>query len=114
MNELLKNQEMQQLLVSLVAVLLVFFVRWLKSRVSRNDIVNEFWTYLQEPLRKAIGEARAKAGAGGLTRAEIARLAVQTLTQAADDFTLFEEKAPSQSVLSAFENEILQRLEKEA
>lgn len=107
--KLLENQALQSAIIALIVVLLNSFVRWVKSKVSYTDQVDEYWSYLQ-PILEEAGKELIK-GARDATedkRTLQRRIANYALTAFIDAYRKFENEEPSDTTQAAVADEIEQ------
>ena len=104
MKWLLENQLFQQAVVALVVLLLGLLTKWVKSKVSHVDLVNDNWEYIQpviDAMRKeAITIVNDKTGWS------VEDIIKEGLVQFVDKYRSYEFKEPSTKLIAAVSDEL--------
>lgn len=111
MNQLLQNEAVQAALITLIVVALNAFVAWLKSK-TKGSLVNSNWCYLQPIVAafiKAAQDAVAKPETGATTYNQII---AKSLAEFAEQYNLFEGKAPTEAEIAAARKELVTVLQR--
>ena len=107
--KLLENQALQSAIIALIVVLLNSFARWVKSKVSYTDQVDEYWSYSQPVLEAAGKELMEGAIKATESKADLKRRVFNyALVSFIDAYRKFENEEPSDTTQAAVADEIEQ------
>jgi len=113
---LLDSDAVQQAVIALAVVALTAAAKWVKSKISHADIVDEWWCYVQPAADWAAAElaarTRARRDAGRDARAVAADVLAEALGRFAEAYRRHEGRAPSETVMAAAAGEIEEILER--
>ncbi|MCL1922042.1 MAG: hypothetical protein FWG50_13390 [Kiritimatiellaeota bacterium] len=102
MDKLLENAEARQALVALTVVALTVLAKWVKSKFSHADLVNEWWCYLYPAVKEAVQKAKRGDALQDIEQDALAGFA--------SEFRENEGREPSAGLLAAAEEEIWRRI----
>ena len=111
MNQLLQNEAVQAALITLIVVGLNALVAWVKSK-TKGSLVESNWCYLQPIVAafiKAAQEAVKKADTGA---AAYNQIIAKSLAEFADQYNLFEGRAPTEAEIAAARAELVAALQR--
>ena len=111
MNQLLQNEAVQTALITLIVIGLNALVAWLKAK-TKGSLVESNWCYLQPIVAAfiaAVQEAVKKSDTGA---SAYGNLIAKSLTEFADQYNLFEGKAPTEAEIAAARAELVAALQR--
>lgn len=111
MNELLQNEAVQAALIALIVVGLKALVEFIKSKTA-GSLVDANWCYLQPIVAGFINAAKDAVGKPETGASVYGNLIAKSLTEFADQYNLFEGKAPTEAEIAAARKELAAALER--
>ena len=111
MNELLNNAAVQTALVTLIVVALNALVVWLKSK-TKGSLVESNWCYLQPIVAAFIKAAQEAVAKPDTVAGTYNSIIAKSLTEFADQYNLFEGKAPTETEIAAARAELVAALQR--
>ena len=111
MNQLLSNEAVQTALITLIVIGLNALVVWVKSKTKRS-IVEANWCYLQPIVAAFIKAAQEAAGKAETGSAAYGQIISKALAEFADQYNLFEGKAPTEAEIAAARAELVAALQR--
>ncbi|HRR33940.1 MAG TPA: hypothetical protein P5026_07580 [Kiritimatiellia bacterium] len=111
MNQLLQNEAVQTALITIIVVGLNALVVWLKAK-TKGSLVESNWCYLQPIVAAFIAEVQHALGQAGVVSGTYNKIIAKSLSEFADQYNLFEGKAPSAAEIAAARAELAATLQR--
>lgn len=111
MNELLNNEAVQAALIAFIVVGLKALVEFIKSKTS-GSLVESNWCYLQPIVAAFINAAKDAVGKPETGASAYGNLIAKSLAEFADQYNLFEGKAPTGAEIAAARAELVAALQR--
>ena len=111
MNQLLQNEAVQAALITLIVVGLNALVAWVKSK-TKGSLVEANWCYLQPIVAAFINAAKDVVGKPETGASAYGNLISKALAEFADQYNLFEGRAPTEAEIAAARAELVAALQR--
>ena len=111
MNQLLQNEAVQTALITLIVIGLNALVAWLKAK-TKGSLVESNWCYLQPIVAEFIKAAQEAAGKAETGSAAYGQIIAESLAEFANQYNLFEGKAPTKAEIKAARAELAAALQR--
>ena len=111
MNEVLQSEAVQAAIITLIVVALNAVVAWLKSKTN-GSLVESNWCYLQPIVAAFINAAKDAVGKPETGASAYGNLIAKSLAEFADQYNLFEGKAPTEAEIAAARAELVAALQR--
>jgi hypothetical protein len=111
MNQMLQNEAVQAALITLIVVALNALVAWVKSK-TKGSLVEANWCYLQPIVAAFIKSAQEAVGKPETGVSVYNQIIAKSLAEFADQYNLFEGKAPTEAEIAAARAELVAALQR--
>ena len=111
MNQLLSNEAVQTALITLIVIGLNALVAWLKAK-TKGSLVESNWCYLQPIVAAFIKAAQEAIGKPDTVIGTYNQIIAKSLVEFADQYNLFEGKAPTEAEIAAARAELVAALQR--
>ena len=111
MTDILNNEAVQTALITLIVIGLNALVVWLKAK-TKGALVEANWCYLQPIVAAFIKAAQEAAGKAETGSAAYGQIIAKSLAEFADQYNLFEGKAPTEAEIAAARAELVAALQR--
>ena len=111
MNQMLQNEAVQAALITLIVVALNALVAWVKSK-TKGSLVESNWCYLQPIVAAFIKAAQDAIGKPETVIGTYNQIIAKSLAEFADQYSLFEGKAPTEAEIAAARAELVAALQR--
>ena len=111
MTDILNNEAVQTALITLIVVGLNALVAWVKSK-TKGSLVESNWCYLQPIVAAFIKAAQEAIGKPDTVIGTYNQIIAKSLAEFADQYNLFEGKAPTEAEIAAARAELVAALQR--
>jgi len=111
MNQLLQNEAVQTALITIIVIGLNALVVWLKAK-TKGSLVESNWCYLQPIVAAFIKAAQEAIGKPETGLSTYSQIIAKSLADFADQYNLFEGKAPTEAEIAAARAELVAALQR--
>ena len=111
MNQLLQNEAVQTALITLIVIGLNALVAWIKAN-TKGSVVECNWCYLQPIVAAFFKAAQDAIGKPETVIGTYNQIIAKSLAEFADQYNLFEGKAPTEAEIAAARAELVAALQR--
>jgi len=108
---ILQNEAVQTALIALIVIGLNALVAWVKSK-TKGSLVDANWCYLQPIVAAFIRAAQEAVGKPETVIGTYNQIIAKSLAEFADQYNLFEGKAPTEAEIAAARAELVAALQR--
>ena len=111
MTDILNNEAVQAALITIIVIGLNALAAWVKSK-TKGSLVESNWCYLQPIVAEFIKAAQDAIGKPETGASAYGNLIAKSLAEFADQYNLFEGKAPTEAEIAAARAELVAALQR--